>query len=153
VLRLDIGTPGDRPRLDRLEIGEGGKALRVDDATAWSDESLLLATGAGLRTYTPSTGKLARVDLPEPPRPPTALVRDGLGRLWLGAGSVWTARGSAEGLWLIDPEAGTLETLDRVPWVGRSEVYALAPDPQHPGGVIAALGPRGVAFVRTGTQP
>ncbi len=40
------------------------------------------------------------------------------------------------------------ESFVRVPWVGRGEVSAIASDPQHADGVIAALGSRGVAFVR-----
>jgi hypothetical protein len=146
--RLDHGERADRPRLTPIAVAEENRTLRIDDAIAWRDDSLLLATGAGLRTFTRSTGKLSRVDFPEPTRPPTTLRRDGLGRLWLGGGSVWTARGSARALWLIDAEARTLESLDRVPWVGRSEVYALARDPNHPDGVIAALGERGVGFVQ-----
>ena len=93
----------------------------------------------GLRTYAPTTHTLSAVDLPEPPQPATKLVRDGLGRLWCGG---------ERGLALSEPGAKIAETLDCVPWVGRSRVHALAPDPQHADGVIVALGSRGVAFVR-----
>ena len=85
--RLDHGAQGDKPRLTRVEITEGGKTLRVDDAIPWPDDSLLLATDAGLRAYSPDVRKLSRVDFPEPPQPATTLVRDGLGRLWMGGGS------------------------------------------------------------------
>jgi hypothetical protein len=146
--RLDHGAQGDKPRLTRLEITEGGKTLRVDDAIPWPDDSLLFATEAGLRAYSHNVRKLSRVDLPEPPQPATTLVRDGLGRLWMGGGSMWTARISSRGLWLGEPGAKAPEAFDRVPWVGRNEVYAIAPDPQHADGVIVALGSRGVAFVR-----
>ena len=66
----------------------------------------------------------------------------------MGAGTIWTARISLRGLWLGEPGAKTPEAFDRVPWVGQSEVYAIAPDPNHADGVIVALGSRGVAFVR-----
>jgi hypothetical protein len=151
--RLDHGVKGHQPQLTPVEISEGGKTLRIDDAIAWSDDSLPLATDAGLRAYSTSARKLSRVDFPEPPQPATTLVRDGLGRLWLGGGSIWTARASSTGLWLVEPGAKAPEALDRVPWIRWSEVYALAPDPHHADGVIAALGSRGVAFVRAGQRP
>ena len=37
--------------------------------------------------------------------------------------------------------------------IGRNEVHSLAPDPHHDDGVIVALGPDGVAFVRTPRKP
>jgi hypothetical protein len=151
--RLDPGRQAEQLQLSPIEITEGGQPLRIDDAIAWSNDALLLATDAGLREYAPGTGKLSRIDLPEPPCPPTTLVRDGLGRLWLGCGSIWTARRSARGLWLVEPGAKKPEAFDRVPWVAGSEVYCLATDPDHPDGVIAALGPRGVAYVRAGPGP
>jgi hypothetical protein len=151
--RLGYGAKGDKPQLTRVEITEAGKTLRVDHAIPWSDDSLLLATDAGLRAYSPHVRKLSRVDLPEPPKPATTLVRDGLGRLWMGGGSIWTDRISSRGLWLGVPGAKTPEAFDPVPWVGRNEVYAIAPDPQHPDGVIVALGPQGVAFVRARPDP
>jgi hypothetical protein len=146
--RLDDGTKGDKPQLSRVEITEAGKTLRVDDAIPWPNDSLLLATDAGLRAYSPDVRKLSRVDFPEPLQSATTLVRDGLGRLWMGGGTIWTARISSRGLWLGEPGARTPEAIDRVAWVGRNEVYAIAPDPQHADGVIVALGSRGVAFVR-----
>ena len=131
---------GGQPPTDPGRDHGRGKALRVDDAIPWPDDSLLLATDAGLRAYSPDARKLSRVDLPEPPQPATTLVRDGLGRLWMGGGTIWTARISSRGLWLGEPGAKTPEAFDRVPWVGRNEVYAIAPDPQHADGVIVALG-------------
>jgi hypothetical protein len=142
--RLEHGVNGDKPQLTVVEIQEGGKTLRIDDAITGSDGAFLLATNAGLRAYHFKAQKLTPVDIPEPERPATVLAHDGRGRLWLGSGN---------GLWLVEPGEKTLEAFDRVPWVGRNEVFALSPDPQHEDGVIAALGSRGVAFVRAGKKP
>ena len=142
--RLDHGAMGENPRLSRVEIREDGKALAVSRAIPWSDGTLLLATRVGMRAYAHATGMLSRVNLPESPQPATVLVRDGLGRLW------W---GNHNGLGPSEPGAKTPEIFDRVPWLGRSQVYALAPDPHHADGVIVALGSRGVAFVRAHQKP
>jgi len=142
--QLQHGARGQNPELTRIEIREGERPLLIHDAIPWSDGALLLATDAGLRTYTPATRTTARTDLPEPAQPATTLVRDGLGRLWLG---------SEKGLWLSEPGAKAPEALSRVPWLGRGGVRGFAPDPQHTDGVIVALGSRGVAFVRATRKP
>ena len=110
----------------------------------WSDGALLLATDVGLRAYESNGKALTRVDIPEPTRRATVLARDVRGRLWLGGPG---------GLSLAQPRQKTLESLDRVPWVGRNEVFGLALDPAHDDGIIAALGSRGVAFIRVGQKP
>jgi hypothetical protein len=142
--RLEPGAQGENPRLTRVRIGDGQKSRRISDAIPWSDAALLLATDAGLRTYTLATRTTARTRFPEPAQPASTLVRDGLGRFWLG---------SDQGLWLSEPGAKAPEPLDRVPWVGRGGVRGFAPDPQHVDGVIVALGSRGVAFVRASRKP
>lgn len=142
--RLEHGAGGEDPRLARVEIEEGGKALRIRDAIPWPDGALLLASDAGLRAYAPATAKLSRAELPEPARPAATLARDGRGRLWLGG---------KDGLWLVEPGGKTPEAFAGVPWLDRTEVRALSPDPHHVDGVIAALGPRGVAFVRARQKP
>jgi hypothetical protein len=142
--RLDHDRKGNSPRLTPLEVLEGGKALAITDAISWSDRSLLLATRLGLRVYSPLTQTLARINFPEPPQRVTVLARDRLGRLW------W---GSDKGLGLSDLGAKAPEAFDPVPWIGRSHVYALAPDPEHADGIIASLGARGVAFVRARQKP
>ena len=139
-----MARPGKTPRLTRVQVDNDGKVPVINDGIPWSDGSLLLATDQGLRAYAPTTGKLFQVALPEPPHPATALVRDGLGRIWLLAD---------KRLWLSESGARTPESFDRVPWVGRGEVSAIASDPQHADGVIAALGSRGVAFVRARQKP
>ncbi len=106
--------------------------------------ALLLATDEGLRAYAPATRTLARADLPEPKEPANRLAHDGLGRLWLA---------SDKGLWLADVGAKAVESLASVPWAGKSTVERVAADPEHPDGVILALGQRGVAFVRAGQKP
>jgi hypothetical protein len=144
IWRLEHGARGENPQLTRVKIRDGEKALHIYNAIPWSDGALLLATDAGLRTYTPATRTTSRADLPEPAQPATTLVRDGLGRLWLGGD---------KGLWLSEPGAKAPEALDRVPWVGRGGVNGFAPDPEHADGVIVALGSRGVAFVRATRRP
>lgn len=146
--RLIHDAAANKPRLARDRITEAGKPLRTEDAIPWIENSLLLATDKGLRVYSPNTGKLSRADIPEPPHPATTIVRDGLGRLWMGGRTSWNRRTSLQGLWLGEPGAKTPEAFDHVPWIGRSHVYAIAPDPQHADGVVVALGPRGVVFVQ-----
>jgi hypothetical protein len=141
--RLETAALGSAPRLTQIDIKENGRPLRIDDAIAWSDGAVLLATDAGLRAYSASAHKLAPVGVPDPPSPAKSLARDGRGRLWLGG----------DGLWLSHPGENTLESFDRVPWVGRNQVFDLVPDPEHDDGIIAALGPRGVALVRAGNKP
>jgi hypothetical protein len=142
--RLDHSAKGENPRLTKIKLKEGGKTLEIRDAIPWSDDTLLLATDVGLRAYAPAAQKLSRVDIPEPAQPATTLIRDGLGRIWLG---------TDKGLWLNEPGGMTLEAFDRVPLVSQCEVDALAPDPQHADGIIAAIRSRGVAFVRAWQKP
>jgi hypothetical protein len=142
--RLDHDPKGEGARLTRLEVVDGGKSVAITDAISWSDGSLLLATNVGLRVYAPLTQKISRINFPEPTQRATILAHDRLGRLW------W---GGEKGLGLIDLGTKTSEAFDRVPWIGRSHVYALAPDPEHADGIIAALGARGVAFVRARQTP
>ena len=66
------------------------------------------------------------------------LVRDGRGRLWLGG----------EGLAVLEADGKTLHPLDELPKLGRSKIEALAADPAHADGAIAAVADRGVVFVR-----
>jgi hypothetical protein len=143
--QLHHGAAGDKPRFESLDVRDRGKSLRVEDAIPWPKGGFLLATDAGLRAFDPTGPRLSRVDLPEPTKPATELIADGRGRLWLGSHD--------GGLWLIDPAAKAIESLDRVPFVGQSDVYGLAPDSHHEDGVIVALGSRGVAFVRAGQRP
>jgi hypothetical protein len=141
--KLKHGTKGENPRLSRVDVKDAGIAVEIHDTLPWSDNSLLLATRAGLRLYDLKTGKLTPSALPEPPQPATRLARDGFGRLWLGG----------NGLWLLDAGATSLEALDRVPSISLCEVYDLERDPHDAEGVIAALGSKGVAFVRAAQKP
>jgi hypothetical protein len=142
--QLKHGAQGDNPQLTRVEIREGEKPLRISGAIPWHDRTLLLATYAGLRAYDPAAQRLSKIDLEAPPQPVNALTRDGLGRLWLGGKS---------GLWMVEAGGKTLESFDRVPWIQRNKVDALAPDPHHEDGVIVALGSQGVMFVRAMRKP
>ena len=142
--RLETGVPGTDGRVTRVEIREGEQRRSIYDAIPWSDGALLLATDAGLRVFAPEAEKLSRVDFPEPEHPATVLVRDGRGRLWLGGG---------HGLALSERGAKAADVFDRVPWVGRSAVSDLAPDPEREDGVIVALDSRGVAFIRARQKP
>jgi hypothetical protein len=144
-----IGTAGEVKLASGRTVGYtvhfDRNSLRIEDAFPWSQGRLLLATDAGLRLYNPTVGRLSRIDLPEPPQPATTLTTDGRGRLWLGC--------RTGGLWMIDPAANAVESVDRVPLIGKGTVYSLAPDPNREDGVIVALGSRGVAFVRAGQKP
>jgi hypothetical protein len=142
--RLDHGAHAENPRLTRLELRESAKLLQTSAAIPWSNGSLLLSTDQGLRLFDSATGKVTKVDFPQPPQAPDVLARDGLGRFWLGG---------EHGLWLVDPAEKTLESLDRVPSIQHNEVRSLAPDPHHDDGMIAALGPNGVAFLRAPRKP
>ena len=136
--RLDHGSKGENPRLSPVQIDNNGKVLIINDGIAGPDGSLVLATYQGLRTYDPATRKLSTISFPEPSQPATTLVRDGLGRIWL----------LADGrLWLSENGTRNAEPFDRVPWVGQRKVSAIAPDPRHADGIIAALD-SAVAFVR-----
>ncbi len=74
----------------------------------------------------------------DPGRKIRRLARDGLGRLWLGG----------EGLILV--EGGKVQAMDTLPMLDREEVRALAADPDHRDGIVAAIEDRGVVFVRVG---
>jgi hypothetical protein len=137
--RLDHGTRGENPRLTRVHLENERRTPTINDGIPWSDGSLLLATDQGLRAYAPGMHTLTPANVPEPPQHATAVARDGLGRIWLVADKK---------LWLSEPGAKAPEAFDRVPWVGLSAVEALVADPQQPDGIIAALGSRGVAFVK-----
>ncbi|WP_337177510.1 hypothetical protein [Paludisphaera sp.] len=142
--RFDPGEGDSAPRLSRVLLREGDDGLTVLGVAAWTDGSVLLSTEAGLRAYSPATGVLAKVDLPDPAEPTSVLVRDGLGRLWLGG---------EHGLRLAALGAKAVESFAAVPSIGESEILALAPDPDNPDGVIASLGSRGVAFIRAVPAP
>ena len=143
--QLHHGAAGENPRMERVEMRNSDKSLRIEDAIPWSQGRFLFATDAGLRLYNPAGRRLSRINVPEPPQPATTLTTDSRGRLWLGC--------RTGGLWMIDPAANALESFDRVPLIGKSTVYDLAPDPHQKDGVIVALGSRGVAFVRAGQKP
>jgi ligand-binding sensor domain-containing protein len=98
---------------------------------------LLLATPRGLRTLDPTSGRVATASIAAPGYPVGTLARDGLGRLWL----------AGQGLWMASPDGAALHRLDALPMLGRTRVYALGRDVDHPDGVIVSLGPRGVVFV------
>jgi hypothetical protein len=142
--QLDHGSKGENPRLTRVKVDNDAKAPIINGGIPWSDGSLLLATDEGLRAFAPVTRKLTKINFPEPPQPATTLVCDGLERIWLLAD---------KRLWLSENGAKAPETFDRVPWVGRGEISAIARDPQYTDGIIAALGSRGFAFVRVREAP
>jgi hypothetical protein len=140
--QLDHGKNGEHPKLTRLALEEAGKPVVIDDAIPWSGGDLLLATRAGLRAFVSTKKTLSRTSLAEPPQPPKKLMRDGLGRLWMATESK---------LYLLNGTGDkSLESFDVVPAIAQKGICAITPAPQHLDGVILALGPRGVAFVRAG---
>lgn len=49
---------------------------------------------------------------------------------------------------MSDPAAKTLHDFSALPVIGRREVSALAPDPEHARGVIVALSEQGIAYLQ-----
>ena len=125
-----------------MPLIEGCQRLKVRDAISWSRGEVLLATDRGLRTFAIDGGKISTPPLNTGGRAVSHLVRDGRGRLWLGG----------EGLAVLAADGKTLHPLDALPMLGRSKVVAVAADPAHPDGAIAAVEGRGVVFVRVEAQ-
>ena len=143
LLRLSYRPGFTDPRMEVLPLSEGGQRLNVRDAISWTKDQLLLATDRGLRTFAMNGGQTATPPLNAGGRTVSHLVRDGRGRLWLGG----------EGLAVLDADGTTLHPLDDLlPMPGRSKIDAMAADPAHPEGAIAAVENRGVVFVRVGTR-
>ncbi len=90
-----------------------------------------------------ASGKLAPSNLPALDRRVSRLCRDGLGRLWIGG----------ESLMMLDADSKTLHTFDTLPMLGRTSIDALAADPSHPEGIVAAMGTRGLIFVQARRSP
>jgi hypothetical protein len=141
LLRLAYGPGFTDPRLTVVSLTEPGLEgrVKVEGAIAGTQKGeLLLATDRGLRTFAIDGGKLSVAGVDSGGRSVSRLARDGRGRLWLGG----------EGLMVLEADGKTLHALDAVPKVGRSKIEALAADPAHPDGAIAAVAGRGVVFVR-----
>jgi hypothetical protein len=99
---------------------------------------VLLATDRGLRTFAIDGGRITVPPLIAGGRPVSHLAQDGHGRLWLGG----------EGLAVLDADGKALHPLDALPVPGRSKTDALAADPGHAEGAVAAVEGRGVVFMR-----
>jgi hypothetical protein len=140
LLRLSSGPKVVAPRLAVLPLTDPGpeQPLKVRDALPWARGELLLATDRGLRTFAIDGGRLAAPQLNTGGRVASHLARDGRGRLWLGG----------EGLAVLDADGQSLHPLDELPMLGRSKIEALAADPDHADGAVAAVEGRGVLFVR-----
>ena len=140
VFRLTYGSGSKDSRMEVIPPIQAGRPepLKVRDAIAWSNGELLLATDRGLRTFAIDGGRLAVPALETGGRSVSRLTRDGRGRLCLGG----------EGLAVLDVHGRTVHPLDELPMLGRLTIQALAADPAHPDGAIAAVKGRGVVFVR-----
>ncbi len=145
LIRMQPAPRGNEPPFAAVPIRdrEGERELEVFDATSWDKDTLLLATDLGLRMFATASGKLTSPPSPLPGRQIKRLCRDGLGRLWL----------SGQGLLMIDPDRKTVHAFDAVPMLGRSPIDALAADPAHPDGVVAAMEERGLIFVQARSIP
>ncbi len=121
-----------------ITLQDGDRKLTVVDAIPWTEETLLLATDQGLRTYEIVSGKVALAQLSSLDRKVSRLCRDHLGRLWVGG----------DGVAMVEADGKTVHTFDAVPMLGRSAISALAPDPAQPDGIVAGMGDRGVLFLQ-----
>ncbi len=143
LVRLHKDPKGDQLPLVMLPIREGERVLAIHDAIPWINKTLLLATDQGLRTFEIASGKVSRPALPALDQQVKRLCSDGLGRLWMGG----------EGLVLIDPDSKTTHPCDALPMLGRAPIDALAADPSHPEGIVAAMRARGLIFVQARPSP
>ncbi len=122
-----------------VPLGEGDRALEIRDAIPWTKSELMLATDRGLRLFALDGDKLLPAPINTGGRSIARICRDGRGRLWFGG----------EGLAVVDAGGGKMPVpLDDLPMMGRAKIDALAADPDHPDGIIAAIDGRGVVFVR-----
>ena len=140
LFRLTYGDGFKDPRLTIESPAGAGSRRFARDAIPWTKAELIVATEDGPRTFAIDGGRLApaATALDTRGRSISRLARDGRGRLWLGG----------DGLAVLDADGRTLHSLDDLPMLGRSRIEALAADPDHPDGVIAAVEGRGVVFVR-----
>ena len=140
LFRLTYGDGFKDPRLTIESPAGAGSRRFARDAIPWTKTELMVATEDGPRTFAIDGGRLApaATAIDTRGRSISRLARDGRGRLWLGG----------EGLAVLDADGHTLHSLDDLPMLGRSRIEALAADPAHPDGAIAAVEGRGIVFVR-----
>jgi hypothetical protein len=138
LLRLSHGPGFKDPRLNSVPLSEAGEPLKIRDAISWTKAELMLATDRGLKLLALDGDKLAAAPINTGGRSISRIRRDGRGRLWLGG----------DGLAVVEAGGTVVHSLDDLPMLGRAKVDAIAADPDHPDGVIAALGEHGVVFVR-----
>lgn len=138
MLRLSYEPTVETPRLDVIPVhDEDDRRLAIRDAIPWEPGVLLLATYEGLRLLDLDEPIVGPSPIGRPDGTVRRLCRDGSGRLWL----------AGDGLWLVDPETDEPVAMEALPMLGRSKVAAIAPDPERPDGVVAAIEGRGVVFV------
>jgi hypothetical protein len=120
-------------------MDEDGRPLRVTGALELPGASLLLATEAGLFTCDGSGKHLSRAPTSLPPDVTiTRVCRDGQGRLWL----------AGDGLHILDGVADVPCSVPAPLRLRASNIEALAPDPEHPDGVLLAVEDRGLLRLR-----
>ena len=128
MLRLTHGPDFNDPRLNVIPLDEGGQLLKIRDAIPWTKAELMLATDRGLKLLTLDGDKLTAAPINIGAHPVSRLCRDGRGRLWLGG----------DGLAFVEASGKAPQLLDDLPMMGRAKIDALAADPEHADGVIAA---------------
>ncbi len=138
LVRLSYGPGSKDPRLNAVPLTDAGQPLKVRDAIPWTKAELMLLTDRGLKIVATGGDKPAEVPIDTGGRSIARICRDGRGRLWLGG----------DGLAVVEAGGKAPQWLDDLPMMGRSTVDALAADPEHADGVIAAVRERGVVFVR-----
>ena len=133
LYRLTPGKDAQEAALTPLsvpaELGE------IHDALALEAGKVLLACAGGLRLFDEKTGAVSRCPFPPPEGKVLALCRDGRGRTWMAGSSIW----------MVDAK-GTVHNFDKLNRYGAS-ADAIGADSTDAGGVIVALGRRGVLFV------
>lgn len=132
LLLLSTETLKGASALQRVALQE-----EVTDAIRLDPDRLLVATAKGLQILNPRTAELK----PQGGNQDViySLGRDGLGRVWLGGKGLWISRSPTELLPLRSVHS---------PALPNRGIVAIAADPDHPDGILAAMGRYGLVAVQ-----
>lgn len=131
--RLDYSPGFKRARLERISVD-----INVRDAIALDEQRILLIDEKGkILLFDASHSRILSWRGPVPGEKVRHVIRDGAGRLWLAGDSVYLQEGEGKP-WHI---------LSRLPII-TGQVDAIAPDPEHPDGVVLVTRENEIAFIR-----